>query len=323
MSTVRTLPPLLLLLLLSCDRPPEPPAGVSHRQAMRDFVINLSAAARDRDPDFIVIPQNGQELVTATGEPDGTAAADYLAAIDGSGREDLFYGYDRDDRPTPDAERDYLLALCLRFREEGKTVLVTDYCATPDHVDRSYALNADYGFPSFAADRRALDHVPAYPAAPYAVHTGNVTRLADARNFLYLLDGDAYPGRAAYLDALAATDYDLLLLDLYQGGTPLTAAETARLRTKAGGGTRLLVCYLSIGEAEDYRYYWQPDWRRGRPEWLERENPDWEGNYKVRYWDPAWQRIIYGDADSYLARIQAAGFDGVYLDIVDAFEYFE
>ena len=26
-----------------------------------------------------------------------------------------------------------------------------------------------------------------------------------------------------------------------------------------------------------------------KPAWLERENPDWDGNYKVRYWHPDWQ----------------------------------
>ena len=56
---------------------------------------------------------------------------------------------------------------------------------------------------------------------------------------------------------------------------------------------------------------------------MEQENPDWAGNYKVRYWDPEWQTIISGAPDSYLGKIQAAGFDGVYLDIIDAFEYFE
>lgn len=80
---------------------------------------------------------------------------------------------------------------------------------------------------------------------------------------------------------------------------------------------------MSIGEAENYRYYWQKAWKLHRPKWLDRVNPDWAGNYKVRYWNPEWQKIICGDGDSYLNRILAAGFDGVYLDIIDAFEYYE
>ena len=60
---------------------------------------------------------------------------------------------------------------------------------------------------------------------------------------------------------------------------------------------------------------------RGAPPWLGRSNPDWLDNYKVRFWDPGWQKIIYGTPDSYLDKIIADGYDGVYLDIIDAYEY--
>lgn len=53
------------------------------------------------------------------------------------------------------------------------------------------------------------------------------------------------------------------------------------------------------------------------------ENPDWEGNCKVRHRDPAWQAIIAGNDASCLKRVIDAGFDGVYLGIVDGFEHFE
>lgn len=40
------------------------------------------------------------------------------------------------------------------------------------------------------------------------------------------------------------------------------------------------------------------------------------------YIEGLWQAIIYGNDNSYLKKIIDAGFDGVYLDIIDAFEYF-
>ena len=52
-------------------------------------------------------------------------------------------------------------------------------------------------------------------------------------------------------------------------------------------------------------------------------NPNWAGNFKVQYWNPTWQSIIYGNETSYVKKIINAGFDGVYLDIIDAFQYFE
>lgn len=87
------------------------------------------------------------------------------------------------------------------------------------------------------------------------------------------------------------------------------------------------LAYLSIGEAENYRFYWQRGWVQRKdsntftssaPAWLGRTNPDWRGNYKVRYWDPSWRDEVLAP---YLRRIARQGFRGVYLDIVDAFEY--
>ncbi len=80
---------------------------------------------------------------------------------------------------------------------------------------------------------------------------------------------------------------------------------------------------MSIGEAEDYRYYWQTSWSTTKPAWLDAENPEWKGNYKVKYWYSDWQKLIYGNDSSYTKKILNAGFDGVYLDIIDAFEYYE
>jgi cysteinyl-tRNA synthetase len=96
-----------------------------------------------------------------------------------------------------------------------------------------------------------------------------------------------------------------------------TPAQIAALE-HSPGGDKIVLAYMSIGEAEDYRFYWQDDWTPGDPAWLDVENPDWPGNYKVHYWDPAWQTIIF----SYTDRLLDAGFDGAYLDIIDAYEHY-
>lgn len=84
------------------------------------------------------------------------------------------------------------------------------------------------------------------------------------------------------------------------------------------GGEKVVLSYISIGEAENYRYYWEDNWRPGRPGWLDESNPNWENNYKVRFWDSDWQAVVF----AYLDRIIAAGFDGAYLDIIDGYEYY-
>jgi len=56
---------------------------------------------------------------------------------------------------------------------------------------------------------------------------------------------------------------------------------------------------------------------------LEEEDPNWKGNFYVRYWEADWKNIIFGNDNSYLKKIIDTGFDGTYLDLIDAFEYFE
>jgi len=312
---------LLVLLAVACNRPDVEPCD-DYRQAMRDFVIRISETARTQDADFVVIPQNGIELVALGDDAGSELAASYLAAIDGHGQEDLFYGYERDDVPTQPGETAYLLSYLHRSQQAGNRILVTDYCSRPEYVADARSRCDAEGFVSFAAPSRELDVIPA--GAPPHENTQDIVRLSDAQNFLYLLNPERFSSKNQFIESVAATNYDVVIMDLFfNDGTAFTADEVARLKRKANGGKRLVICYMSIGEAEDYRYYWQSSWKRHKPVWLARENPDWPGNYKVRYWVPGWQDLICGPGDSYLSRILLAGFDGVYLDIVDAFEYFE
>lgn len=116
--------------------------------------------------------------------------------------------------------------------------------------------------------------------------------------------------------------HELLVVDYSKDGSEagaLTRSELARLKRRPDGTRRIVLAYLSIGEAEDYRYYWQPHWKLIVPDWLGRENKQWRGNYLVKYWMPDWQKIILEHKFGYLDKIIGAGFDGVYLDRVDAY----
>ena len=127
---------------------------------------------------------------------------------------------------------------------------------------------------------------------------------------------------------IAASPYDLIVVDYAQSEkgdlveTPLTKDEVARMKVKPDGSRRLIIAYLSIGESEDNRYYWKAEWNRKRPAWMGAESKEWKGNYLVKYWEPIWQRFIYGTPDSYVDRILAAGFDGFYVDRADAYYRF-
>ena len=139
------------------------------------------------------------------------------------------------------------------------------------------------------------------------------SELSQINDFLYQLqDLD--------LKAVGESRYDLVVMDYAANGTADTeysAGEIQALR-ESPGGPKVLLAYMSIGEAEDYRFYWQDGWGVGNPKWLDAENPNWEGNYKVRYWEEEWRQLIF----DYTDRLIAAGFDGAYLDIIDAYQYF-
>jgi cysteinyl-tRNA synthetase len=124
------------------------------------------------------------------------------------------------------------------------------------------------------------------------------------------------------VDRIARSDADLLVIDYAkeEGSTPLSREEVQRLKIKANGQRRLVIAYMSVGEAESYRFYWRRDWTEDdMPGWHVAENCAWPRNHMVRYWHDGWKDIIYRGRRSYLARVIEAGFDGVYLDRVDVY----
>lgn len=311
----------ILLLSISCDKFEN---NIDYKKEMRDFVVGISTYSKSFQPGFIIIPQNGVELVTVTGDEDGTPHYEYINAIDGNGQEDLLYGYDKDDKPTREREQIYLKTFLNISIESGNTILVTDYCSTHSYMDDSYAKNNADGFVSFSANHRELDNIPSYPGPIYSENNNQITTLSQVQNFLYLINPEKFTTKEDFINAVTSTNYDLLIMDLFfKDGTAFTSLEVEQLKHKGNDGKRLVICYMSIGEAEDYRYYWLSDWNNNKPFWFEKENPDWEGNFKVQYWNEDWQAIIYGHNNSYLDMILDAQFDGVYLDIIDGFEYFE
>ena len=132
----------------------------------------------------------------------------------------------------------------------------------------------------------------------------------------------------------AASPYDLLVVDGTTGlgdGDAMTPEDVARLKRRPDGTKRLVVSYLSIGEAEDYRpdYFDKEYLAEDAPDWLMQENPEWKGNRIIRFCEEGWQQTILGDDDgrsvynsidpSPLYRLIELGLDGVYLDRVDVY----
>jgi cysteinyl-tRNA synthetase, unknown class len=163
---------------------------------------------------------------------------------------------------------------------------------------------------------------------PKAAEIERLARINGAKSWGYQLAGMKF-------EDAAASPYDLLVIDATTGlasGKPFTRAEIQALKRKPDGTRRLIVSYLSVGEAEIYRpdYYAAEYMEEDAPDWLMHENKDWPGNRIIRFCHDGWQTTILGDDNgrniynsieaSPLYRLIELGLDGVYLDRVDVYE---
>jgi cysteinyl-tRNA synthetase, unknown class len=138
-------------------------------------------------------------------------------------------------------------------------------------------------------------------AAPEASEASGL--LKSAKSWTYQLQGN--------VGAIAGTDADVAVIDETAG-----AAMVEKLKRKPGGGRRIVIGYLAIGEAEKWRGYWKNCCSSGSPSWLTSRTQGWAGNYAVKFWEPGWKAIVMQRLNSLIA----AGFDGVYLDRADTWE---
>ncbi len=77
------------------------------------------------------------------------------------------------------------------------------------------------------------------------------------------------------------------------------------------------IAYVSLGEAEDYRFYWN---KIKDQAWVLEENPDWQGNYYVDVRALDWHSLIIREL---IPKIIAQGFDGIMLDTIDMAQMLE
>lgn len=62
-------------------------------------------------------------------------------------------------------------------------------------------------------------------------------------------------------------------------------------------------------------------WKLHSPTWLKKKYDGYDDEIWVKFWKKEWQEIIYSGGDSYTQRILSSGFNGVYLDNVEAYYF--
>ena len=299
----------------------------SPEQEMTRLTADLSTYAKTKSPTFQLVGNGAAGLLEVTKHQSEESTQQLVSALDGFLTESFFY-YDDDgtlEMQDPDM-LEYLEAMMEKPQTAGKAVWTLDYLNEAEPVAMDQALGRARGYVSMTAETTALDTIPrdTLDGIP-GENSNDIMTVRDARNFLVLLNPGNFENYEDYIDTLSATPYDVLILDLYYDDQPLDADDVALLQQKPQGGRRLVLAYMSVGEAADYRPYWQAAWNDSahRPKWIAKPNHDWPGSYRVRYWTGDWRHILYGSEDAYLDTILASGFDGAFLDVMDAWQTFK
>ena len=170
-------------------KPGDPAAGNEHDAANRmiDFITGLTAHARETNPNFFVIPQNGALIIDALADLEPARKAAFLNAIGGIACEDVYLRggtADENNAFLPDPE--VITALKRDFLAHGKPVFVVDYATDVNLAGQFVERALADGFIPTVALSRQLDHQSFATVRPAGTTEGTElvagTKLADVEH---------------------------------------------------------------------------------------------------------------------------------------------
>ena len=302
----------------------------NYRNMMREIVEELSIYGRARDPNFIVLVHHGFDILywsqreydvqDAKRNPTDAAHQETIRPVDMPMRHFIraINGFVADGQfcsPLRISQIDLKAA-----REEGLTPLSFDHCESEEQAVNALGQAVEAKIVTFAEGKQDFKLSTIPDRRPVAENASNIQSLGEARNVLPLFNARAFGTREDWLVALRNNNYDIIIIDGFdRTNHSLSRAELHSIKFKQTGARRLVLARLDIGHADDSRYYFKRDWQVGSPSWIESLGTDYFGQYNVEYWNPAWKAII----GRYFAGIVDLGFDGVYLDGIEAYRTWE
>lgn len=121
----------------------------------------------------------------------------------------------------------------------------------------------------------------------------------------------AYVIKNPSLEELKKTNIDFIVVDTELKTRELTKDDVSSLKTRPNGTKRIVLAYLSLGMAEDYRSYWKDEWAKTVPVWLGQKHKIWKGNYYIKdVMADDWISISMKLIESTIEK----GFDGIVVD---------
>ncbi|MFQ5398453.1 MAG: endo alpha-1,4 polygalactosaminidase [Anaerolineae bacterium] len=290
-----------------------PAEGVDDRQPnwspAGDRILFQRRDPGSDDWDIYTMAPDGSDIRLVTDQ----ASSDTDASWSPDGRF-IVYSSDYGDLPTPN--------ISVISADGGEPARVT---FSDTHEDGAPSWSPDGRFIAFESHPGEEEETPsslwliAAPALGEETAVAPLPALEDVRHWLYLIDVNLEPET---VDQIAASAHDMVVLDFIPSEANNTDYPMAEVVAQLHHAPhpKLVIAYIDIGEAESYRTYWQPGWGIGSPEWIITGDPDgWEGNYPVAYWYDEWRDIWLDEETGLMRAILDAGFDGVYLDWVEAY----
>jgi len=217
------------------------------------------------------------------------------------------------------AERLRRTALALdAMRSEGRIVLGLDVC--PDRKAADAALRAGQRDHASVFARVGDDRYDQVPGGhPAFENAAEVTTLASVRTWLPVLRADRFGSKGRLVEAVAASNYDMVVVDVAVRGTDfLVKADVQAMKFKALGPRRLVIAVMPLGRAYDWRWYWKKGWDVGAPAFLFAHDDD-PGVFITTTGDAEWKALL----GKTITGIMDLGFDGVMFDDVSTYRWFE
>jgi cysteinyl-tRNA synthetase, unknown class len=112
---------------------------------MVTFIARLAEHARSKNPEFLVVMQNAEELLE---DPP------VLEAIDGIAKEDLLYGVRRAQEPNKPGDVTWSIELLQTAQQAGRKVLVVEYLKDSEKMMAAAERTREEGFVPYFAPRQ-------------------------------------------------------------------------------------------------------------------------------------------------------------------------
>ena len=303
-----------------------------YREEMRKFIQSISEYARQIKPDFVVVTNNGLDLLIKRNiynDKETPKARAYIRAIDGIMQEGMFSSRTLGAQlfrssQTPEKQAN-MIRLADYAKKNGLKVLTLDFGDKKKVIDEVRKLANARGFLSLMSNVPSANirKLPLYPSRPPHANSNNIISFGKIKNYAIIRNSAPFGLQSEFALKMHETNYDALLVEILHGGTPLSRKAVETLKYKKLGSRRMVLAYMNVGQAASYQYYWGEKWTNGYPSWIDEPLAGEPDHYHVKFWTKGWQNISTGNETSYIYGSVAEGFDGVVIDGADAYKYYE